>query len=113
LEALLKQGWEADYDDWRKRDLSKRRFVYIWADGVCCNIRMGDRLCLLVIIGSDDTGRKQNKVAVLAFQVAVLAFLLFLTRGANKIKWLSLLLLLLLLLFCFSLAFHLLFMKNL
>jgi transposase-like protein len=56
--SRLKQGWESDYDQWRKRDLSKRRFVYIWADGVYCNVRMDDRLCLLVIIGSDDTGRK-------------------------------------------------------
>jgi len=57
--SRLKQGWEADYDHWRKRDLSNRRFVYIWADGVYCNVRMDDRLCLLVIIGSDDTGRKE------------------------------------------------------
>ena len=55
----LKAGWEADYDAWRKRDLSQRRFVYIWADGVHCNVRMDDRLCLLVIIGSDETGRKE------------------------------------------------------
>ena len=57
--SRLKQGWEQDYDQWRKRDLSKRRFVYIWADGVYCNVRMDDRLCLLVIVGSDDTGRKE------------------------------------------------------
>lgn len=57
--SRLKQGWEQDYDKWRKRDLSKRRFVYIWADGVYCNVRMDDRLCLLVIVGSDDTGRKE------------------------------------------------------
>lgn len=57
--SRLKQSWEQDYDQWRKRDLSKRRFVYIWADGVYCNVRMDDRLCLLVIVGSDDTGRKE------------------------------------------------------
>ncbi len=57
--SRLKQSWEDDYDQWRKRDLSKRRFVYIWADGVYCNVRMDDRLCLLVVIGSDDTGRKE------------------------------------------------------
>ena len=57
--SRLKQGWEHDYDQWRKRDLSNRRFVYIWADGVYCNVRMDDRLCLLVIVGSDDTGRKE------------------------------------------------------
>jgi len=57
--SRLKQSWEQDYGQWRKRDLSKRRFVYIWADGIYCNVRMDDRLCLLVIVGSDDTGRKE------------------------------------------------------
>lgn len=57
--SRLKQGWEQDYDQWRKRDLSNRRYVYIWADGIYCNVRMDDRLCLLVIVGSDDTGRKE------------------------------------------------------
>ncbi len=57
--SRLKQGWEQDYDQWRHRDLSKRRFVYIWADGVYCNVRMDDKLCLLVIVGSDDAGRKE------------------------------------------------------
>ncbi len=57
--SRLKQSWEDDYQQWRKRDLSKRRYVYIWADGVYSNVRMDDRLCLLVLIGSDDTGRKE------------------------------------------------------
>lgn len=57
--SRLKQGWEQDHEQWRKRDLSKRRFVYIWADGIYCNVRLDDRLCLLVVIGSDDTGRKE------------------------------------------------------
>lgn len=55
----LKEKWLAEYDQWRKRDLSKRRYVYIWADGVYCHVRMDDKLCLLVIIGADDTGRKE------------------------------------------------------
>lgn len=57
--SRLKQSWEQDYDCWRQRDLSKRRYVYLWADGVYSNVRMDDRLCLLVIVGSDDTGRKE------------------------------------------------------
>src|SRR5690606_23708513 len=57
--SRLKQGWEADYKDWQQRDLSKKRFVYIWADGVYSQVRMDDRLCLLVIIGSDECGRKE------------------------------------------------------
>jgi putative transposase len=57
--SRLKQGWEQDYDQWRQRDLSKRRYVYLWADGVYSQVRMDDKLCLLVLIGSDDTGRKE------------------------------------------------------
>lgn len=57
--SRLKLQWEGEYDKWRKRDLSKRRYVYIWADGVYCKVRMDDKLCLLVVIGVDDTGRKE------------------------------------------------------
>ena len=28
--SRLKQGWEQEYDQWRQRDLSKRRYVYVW-----------------------------------------------------------------------------------
>ena len=55
----LKQQWEEDYDKWRRRDLSKRHFVYIWADGIYSKVRMDDKLCLLVIMGADNTGRKE------------------------------------------------------
>ena len=57
--SSLKQQWEADYTVWRKRDLSNRRYVYVWVDGIYCNVRMDDKLCLLVVIGSDETGRKE------------------------------------------------------
>ena len=33
--------------------------VYVWADGVYSNVRMNDRLCLLVIVGADGTDRKE------------------------------------------------------
>jgi hypothetical protein len=32
--------WQADYDAWQKRDLSARRYVYVWADGVYLQARM-------------------------------------------------------------------------
>ncbi len=57
--SRLKQGWEQDYQDWTIRDLSKKRYVYIWADGIHGNVRMDNRLCLLVIIGSDSQGNKE------------------------------------------------------
>ena len=55
----LKADWEEDLKAWRTRDLSKKRYVYIWADGIHTNVRMDDRLCLLVVIGSDEHGRKE------------------------------------------------------
>src|SRR5699024_5194678 len=49
--SRLKAGWIQEHAVWRKRDLSDRRYVYWWADGVYSGVRMDDRLCLLVIIG--------------------------------------------------------------
>lgn len=57
--SRLKSSWELDYKSWNNRDLSKKRYVYVWADGVYCNVRMDDKLCLLVVIGSDDQGNKE------------------------------------------------------
>lgn len=57
--SRLKQVWEQEYDQFRQRDLSRKRYVYIWADGVYSHVRMDDKLCLLVLLGSDDTGRKE------------------------------------------------------
>src|SRR4051812_40434824 len=36
----LTAEWQADYDAWQKRDLSARRYVYVWADGVYLQARM-------------------------------------------------------------------------
>jgi transposase-like protein len=55
-----KKDWLTEYKAWRARDLSKHRIVYLWADGVYCNVRFEDsRLCLLVLIGADETGKKR------------------------------------------------------
>lgn len=57
--SRLKNSWEDDYKTWAKRDLTKKRYVYIWADGVHCHVRLDDRLCLLVVMGSDEQGNKE------------------------------------------------------
>jgi len=57
--SRLKASWEDDFTTWQKRDLSKKRYVYVWADGVYCNVRMDEKVCLLVIIGSDEAGNKE------------------------------------------------------
>lgn len=57
--SRLKSSWEEEYKHWSTRPLDKRRYVYIWADGIYSKVRMDDKLCLLVIMGVDDTGRKE------------------------------------------------------
>ena len=55
----LKASWGEEYDAWRKRDLSSRRHVYVWADGVHFKPRLdGDRQCMLALIGADEYGQK-------------------------------------------------------
>jgi transposase-like protein len=57
--SRLKKQWEDEHADWRQRDLADRRYAYWWTDGVYSNVRMDDRLCLLVIIGVTEQGRKE------------------------------------------------------
>jgi len=57
--SRLKSGWQEDLEEWQKRDLSHKRYVYIWADGIYCNVRMEEKQCLLVIIGATEGGRKE------------------------------------------------------
>jgi putative transposase len=57
--SRLKKGWEKDFQDWQKRDLSAGDYVYFWVDGIHCNVRMDDKQCLLVIIGATSDGKKE------------------------------------------------------
>lgn len=56
----LKKSWEDEFESWSKRKITKE-YLYIWADGVNVEIRLGedDRLCLLVIIGVTSEGKKE------------------------------------------------------
>ena len=58
--SRLKAEWWEEYERWQHRDLSTRRFVYIWADGVYFQPRMAEeKQCVLVLIGADEWGRKE------------------------------------------------------
>jgi putative transposase len=37
--ARLSGEWQAEYEHWQRRDLSARRYVYLWADGVYLQAR--------------------------------------------------------------------------
>ncbi len=56
----LTEAWQEEHEHWQKRDLSARRYVYLWADGVYFTPRLEhERQCLLVLIGADAQGRKE------------------------------------------------------
>lgn len=57
----LKQSWEGEYHAWRKRDLSQKEYVYLFADGVNFPIRLEEekKLTCLVIIGVTASGSKE------------------------------------------------------
>jgi len=55
----LKEKWREELKAWQKRDLRGRRYVYLWVDGIYCNVRMEERQCLLVIIGVTEEGEKE------------------------------------------------------
>jgi len=58
--ARLKASWQEEFERWKRRDLSARRYVYVWADGVYLQARMEpDKQCLLVLIGATPEGRKE------------------------------------------------------
>jgi transposase-like protein len=57
--SRLKMIWQSEYKQWLQRDLSDKQYVYFWADGIYCNVRMDDKQCLLVIIGATEDGHKE------------------------------------------------------
>ena len=58
--SRLKEGWSNEHAAWRKRDLSSKRYVYIWADGIHLQARLEDeKQCILVLIGATPEGRKE------------------------------------------------------
>ncbi|CAJ0849205.1 hypothetical protein AMST5_00091 [freshwater sediment metagenome] len=58
--ARLIEAWQEEYDRWQRRDLSARRYAYIWADGVYLQARMEPEAeCILVIIGATPEGKKE------------------------------------------------------
>ncbi len=66
--ARLTTEWKAEYERWQRRDLSARRYVYVWADGVYLQARMEDHAeCMLVLIGATPEGKKE----LVGFQVGV------------------------------------------
>lgn len=66
--SRLTGEWQQEHDRWQRRDLSARRYVYIWADGVYLQARMEPQaVCMLVILGATPEGKKE----LVGFQIGV------------------------------------------
>jgi transposase-like protein len=58
--SRLTTVWTEDYKAFSERRLSDVDYVYVWADGIHVNIRLGeDKLCLLVLVGVRADGTKE------------------------------------------------------
>ena len=56
----LKEAWSEEHARWGKRDLSAKRYVYFWVDGIHVQARLEDAAqCLLVIVGATPEGKKE------------------------------------------------------
>ena len=58
--ARLKEAWSEEHARWSRRDLSSKRYIYFWVDGIHVQARLEDATqCLLVIIGATPEGKKE------------------------------------------------------
>ena len=58
--SRLKEVWADEHNRWKRRDLSARRYVYVWADGIYLQARLEDeKQCILVLIGATPEGKKE------------------------------------------------------
>lgn len=56
----LKDAWSKECQEWSRRSLASKRYVYLWVDGVHFNIRLEeDRQCILVVLGATEDGQKE------------------------------------------------------
>lgn len=58
--SRLKEVWTDEHRRWKQRDLSARRYAYVWADGIYLQARLEDeKQCILVLIGATPEGKKE------------------------------------------------------
>jgi len=58
--SRLKQKWSTEYEQWSKRSLANRKYVYFWVDAVYFGIRgEGSKQCMLVVLGATESGKKE------------------------------------------------------
>jgi len=59
--SRLTEAWRSEHQAFKRRRLDFCRYAYLFCDGVHVSVRLGEdkRLCLLVIIGVREDGRKE------------------------------------------------------
>ena len=58
--SRLKETWQGELKAWQSRDLSTKRYVYFWVDGIYFEARLEEaKQCLWVIMGADVRGKKE------------------------------------------------------
>ena len=58
--SRLKEVWKTEHEQWARRSLSGKEYVYLWADGIYFGVRLEDaRQCILVLIGATADGKKE------------------------------------------------------
>jgi len=56
----MKEVWQGQYENFSRRSLEGKRYVYVWADGIYFNVRLtDDRPCVLVLMGALEDGTKE------------------------------------------------------
>jgi putative transposase len=56
----MKEIWQGEYENFSRRSLEGKHYVYLWADGIYFNIRLtDDRPCVLVLMGALEDGTKE------------------------------------------------------
>jgi len=81
--SRLKVKWVSEMEQWNKRKFIDKHYVYFWADGIYCNVRMAEKQCLLVIIGVTESGKKELVAIEDGFCESELSWLSVL-RGLKK-----------------------------
>jgi transposase-like protein len=56
----MKEIWQGQYENFSRRSLEGKGYVYLWADGIYFNVRLSDdRPCVLVLMGALEDGTKE------------------------------------------------------
>ena len=67
--SKMKNSWFSEYEAFTKKEIINKKYVYWWVDGIYLSVRNEDqKSCVLVIIGADESGRKELVALVDGFK---------------------------------------------